>query len=318
VRDKPIKTLENSNVGQAGLNKFWAFVLYPFTVVEVLVMVVIWAMQDVALRLYYADAWYPQHRRTTDKYERWARAMDSNAALRTMLELDHIAASTGTRTCWISGTLLGLERQNRPLDFDHDLDLGLFVDDPTLPQFFKKVELICVNGTKPEARRLSSKCFLQNPDLYMIKDRIARYTAQLKDPKGVYKRATKIDFFLHFPYRQGQVHLSRNSMWWNADMSVRVKTYGEHSFVVPADTHRYLTENYGDYKTESKEFENAVDCPNALSIFSWVSFVYLLKRKNLLMRLSKKSAIKKLDRRIKQTLGKGLLPFAFAQTAPRL
>lgn len=280
---------------------------YPLTLVECAAMAAAAAFSYLLLRVLYFDWWHPKEARVRPA-GRVKPRLDSEDGLRAMQVVEGIARQSGAQVYWISGTLLGLERLGRPLPHDNDLDLGISTDDP---HCLDLVRALWTSESIVEIapQRISRKIRIQNPDLQHVANGIIRYKAAVRSQGDPGKPPVKIDIFLHFPYCGGLMHGTRNSLWWNSPLAVTQKGYASGAFSVPQDPHRYLSENYGDYRTEVKEFENSIDCPNAMNIFSWQSLGYLLARLQLMVKLGKLERAQRVNRRIRATIRKGLSPF---------
>ncbi len=272
-------------------------------------------LHSIIANVLYHPVWYPAQWRTTRRYTE-RLIPDANQALEAMNSIEALAANSGAKVFWLSGTLLGLVRLGKPLPHDNDLDIGIFCDDPKAGQFvaeFARSEIAA--HFKPQT--ISWKTRLQNPDFHMIKDGILRYKAGIKVGSSAQKKTVKVDIFLHFDYQGRMAHASRNTVWSNSAFDIHKRTFGTNTFTIPKDMDRHLAENYGDYKTEVKEFENSIDCPNAGNIFSWPSLVYLMERKQLMIKLQRHDRAAQINRRILATLKKGLFPVLNLQEEPK-
>jgi len=284
---------------------YWLF--YPVTALECAVMAIAVTFSYLLLRCRYFGWWHPEASRKRPP-GRVKPKMDGDAARHAMQAMEGISKQAGARVFWISGTLLGLERLGRTLPHDNDLDLGVCTDDP---HCLDLVRALWASGriASIAPQRISWKIRIQNPDLQHVPNGIIRYKAAVRGEGTPGAPPVKIDIFLHFPYCGGVMHGTRNSLWWNSPVQVTRKSYGSGEFCVPEDPHRYLFENYGDYRTEVKEFENSIDCPNAMNIFSWQSLGYLLSRLQLMLKLGRIDRARQVNRRIRATIVKGLRPF---------
>jgi hypothetical protein len=284
---------------------YW--LVYPFTLLECAAMAAIAGFSYLLLRVRYFGWWHPEKARVRPP-GRVKPRLDTDDALRAMQVVEGIARQSGAQVYWISGTLLGLERLGRPLPHDNDLDLGISTADP---RCLDLVRALWASESIVEIapQRLSRKIRIQNPDLQQVANGIIRYKAAVRSEGESGKPPVKIDIFLHFPYCGGLMHGTRNSLWWNSPLAATQKGYGSGVFSVPEDPHRYLFENYGDYRTEVTEFENSIDCPNAMNIFSWQSLGYLLARLQLMVKLGRLERAHRVNRRIRATIRKGMAPF---------
>jgi hypothetical protein len=285
---------------------YW--LIYPITLLECVAMALVSALSYLLLRVTYFKWWHPETARVRPP-SRAKKSINTEAALRAMQTIESIARETQAQVFWISGTLLGLERIGQPLPHDNDLDLGICVADSHCHDLIRAL-WASDRIAEIAPQTISRKTRHQNPDLQHVSNRIIRYKAGVRSEDGSGLAPIKIDIFLHFPYRGGLMHGSRNSLWWNSPLCVMQKRYGSRMFSVPEDAHRYLVENYGEYQTEVKEFENSIDCPNAMNIFSWRSLGYLLSRLQLMLKLGRVKRAHQIIRRISVTIRKGMYPFS--------
>lgn len=293
---------------------YW--VAYPVTLVESAVMAITSVLAYAVGRTIYCGLWYPERARQRPR-GMVKQKIDAQDALAVMQAVERIGDQSGARVFWISGTLLGLERLGRPLPHDTDLDAGVFVSDAHLPEFIRALRASPdIAALAPQ--RISLKARIQNPDLHGVPGGIIRYKSTVRNAASPARAPVKTDIFLHFDYCGGSMHGSRNSLWWNSPFAVAQKEYGGRSFCVPVDAHLHLSENYGDYRTEVKDFENSIDCPNAMNIFSWASLAYLLRRQFVMLRLGRIDRARQVNARIARTILKGIYPLCMRRPAATL
>lgn len=282
------------------------WICYPVTLLECALMACSVIASWWWWRIVYCRWWYPDSARHPPVHLVKPK-IDVAAALGAMQTIERLARDSGAGVFWISGTLLGLERLGHPLPHDKDMDVGIDVHDPHCADFIRALAASdSIIDLAPQF--VSWKVRTQNPDLHCIPRGLMRYTCAVRVEGVAGQPPVKLDVFLHFPYRGGVVHGTRNSLWWNTVPGVAQKAYGGRSFSVPADAHLYLAENYGDYRQEVKEFENSIDCPNALDIFSWKSWAYLWTRQRAMLRLGRVDRARRVNARLMSTVLKGLLP----------
>lgn len=293
---------------------YW--VTYPVTLLESAVMAITSVLAYAVGRAIYSSLWYPERARQRPR-GMVKQLIDARDALAVMQAVEQIASRSGARVFWLSGTLLGLERLGQPLPHDTDLDAGLFVGDARHRDFIRALRTSpAIAALAPQ--RISLKARIQNPDLHVVPGGIIRYKSMVRNLAAPGSPPVKTDLFLHFAYCGGSMHGSRNSLWWNSPFAVERKDYGGRGFSVPADVHLHLTENYGDYRTEVKEFENSIDCPNAMNIFSWASLTYLLRRQYVMLRLGRIGRARQINARIGRTILKGIYPLCMRRPVATL
>lgn len=286
-------------------NLLACLVVYPVTLVECVLMAGISMLAYGFWRLVHAARRSGPAQRPVRMIK---QTIDPGNALGVMQTIERIGAASGARVFWLSGTLLGLERLGWPLPHDTDMDAGIDIDDPHYAKF---IRALWASGDVVEfaPQFLSLKARIQNPDLHVIPGGIIRYKARVRNELNPEAPAVKTDIFVHFPYCGGSMHGSRNSLWWNSPFNVVQRAYGDNGFSVPDNAHVHLSENYGDYRTEVKEFENSIDCPNAMNVFSWTSLAYLLVRQYAMIRMGRLDRAARVNRRIAATILKGAQPW---------
>jgi len=293
---------------------YW--IAWPFTLVECMVLALILSVNYAFWRLVFAGRGAAAGKAPLAGGV--ARpAIDAENALGVMRTLEDIAAASGARLYWISGTLLGLERMGQPLPHDNDMDAGIDLDDPHFADFIRALwESEHVVRIAPQY--ISLKTRIQNPDLHAVPGGIIRFKSDVRNASAPGKPPVKTDIFVHYRYCGGSMHGSRNTLWWNSPFTVARRPYGQQVFSVPDNAPLHLTENYGDYRKEVREFENCIDCPNAMHIFSWTSLGYLLVRQRLMLKRGRVDRARRIGARMRATLLKGIIPLSAERHRPHL
>ena len=188
---------------------------------------------------------------------------------------DFIALFPTEQMPWflVSGTFLGLIRENGFLAHDYDIDFGVFEDQ--------------INISETCAAILNSDCFvlkkydhhqsnLFKPDIDATNPDIP-YILKIVHASGVH-----IDLFIH--YRDTRTtpavywHGSSLHRWENSAFDLKSYQFYGHSVLGPADADVYLTENYGDWRTPVTEFNCTTDTPNLALVPHPVAVVLFLRR----------------------------------------
>lgn len=135
----------------------------------------------------------------------------------------------------VSGTLLGCIREGKILGHDSDLDVGV-MPDVTMKQLRKAVDA---------SQRFKYQEVYSENTLYLV------------HPNGV-----KIDVFCHYEEQGKLYHGGIKCRWWNTPFILKQTEFLCGQYWVPDDADRYLTENYGDWRTPVIDFETFMDTPN--------------------------------------------------------
>lgn len=141
----------------------------------------------------------------------------------------------------ISGTLLGVIREGKLLRMDKDIDLGVM-------GHAQRDEIKSRIAGSPKF----TEVFVPSVDLIKIK----------------HKNNVNIDLFFH--HRQGgtvwhgsHLHAWDNAVWWNEGSSPFAKVqFAGREFLIPSDPDKYLTENYGDWRTPQSDYDASLEAPN--------------------------------------------------------
>lgn len=136
----------------------------------------------------------------------------------------------------ISGTLLGLIRENKILGHDKDLDIGIWTDYSL--DFIKSLiyktgsfEILPIRSPKViRIRHFSNVC---------------------------------IDIFFHEKLNNKIIHGGVKSIWENSAFDLETAHFLNNNYLIPQNFDTYLTENYGsDWRTPKLDFDSSIDTPN--------------------------------------------------------
>lgn len=170
----------------------------------------------------------------------------------------------------ISGTLLGCIRENKLLGHDKDIDIGVW-------------ETHSAEQLKEVFR--NSGCF------YILPNK-SKELAVIRHVNGI-----TIDVFIHHRESDDYWHAGGKSKWHNTPFNLIPKAFLNNRYLIPENYERYLTENYGDWKTPNINFDSALDTPNMEVTNPKDMQIYLYKRIILL-----KNANPELSKRLSDAL----------------
>lgn len=189
-----------------------------------------------------------------------------------MMVLKTLINRAGARAFLVSGTLLGCVRENRILAHDYDIDLGIDIADPGFRA------LTTALGSHPDFRLRGADIDLVTNEIALLNDWARPHAGKQWLAKYVYKDAIPVDLFTHISHAGEVFHGSKRNLWCNSDFELgTVSLYGV-DFLAPTDVDRYLTENYGDWRTPMVDFECTTDTPNSRVIHSLAAAKFLMKR----------------------------------------
>ena len=174
----------------------------------------------------------------------------------------------------VSGTFLGLIREGNFLLHDYDIDLGVFDSDVNYTEFLKKIE--------------ASNCFSVKKIDKKQKQRLSQKEVPLLI-KILHKSGVHIDLFIHYEEVRNQKtiiwHGSSLHRWDNSKFQLRRYSFNETTVLGPDDSEKYLTENYGEWRKEVKDFSCVTDTPNFSMFFEPLPISIILRRVCLLKKI---------------------------------
>jgi hypothetical protein len=136
-----------------------------------------------------------------------------------------------------AGTALGLVREGRPLGADSDIDVGIWQAD------WDRDALIDLFTRHPKF----------DLDLHPRSQKVS-----LRHRGG-----SPVDVFRYYPDGEKVWHDGVFVRWGNTPFQTGRTTIGGNDLPLPLDTDRYLTENYGDWRTPNPAFDAFTDdAPN--------------------------------------------------------
>lgn len=164
----------------------------------------------------------------------------------------------------ISGTFLGLVREDGFLPHDYDIDLGIHAEDADLPA------MIAAAQADP---RFTVTDIADQITLTRQTQKVLPILFKLVHQDGVH-----IDVFVHYVEGNLRWHGSNVHRWDNTAFDLAPYTLAGVPVFGPADADRYLTENYGDWRTPVTDFNPSFGTPNLRVVQNLASLVLCLKR----------------------------------------
>lgn len=195
---------------------------------------------------------------------------DAKQAIADFLELFPLATMP-----WflISGTFLGLIRENGFLAHDYDIDLGVFED---------QIDIAATRAAILASDRFVLKKYDYHQSSLFTTDTVSTNPDVPYILKIIHASGIHIDLFIHYrDTRRDPVidwHGSSLHRWENSQFELTTYPFYDHEVLGPADADRYLTENYGDWRTPVTEFNCSTDTPNLALVPHPIAVVIFLKR----------------------------------------
>lgn len=217
----------------------------------------------------------PIHPRSNDVRSAAARVGDFpiENAKTTLADFKTLFPADQLRWFVISGTFLGLIRENGFLAHDYDIDLGVFEDEIDIAATIAAIKASDTFVLKKYDHHTSilfqPKTPATNPDV--------PYILKLVHVTGIH-----IDLFIHYHDTRTDPacdwHGSSLHRWENSAFDLVSYPFYDQTVLGPADADRYLTENYGDWRTPVTEFNCTTDTPNLALVPHPIAIVIFVKR----------------------------------------
>lgn len=188
---------------------------------------------------------------------------------------DFLALFPTTQLPWflVSGTFLGLIRENGFLAHDYDIDLGVFEDEIDIQAVRVAIlasdKFVLKKYDHHKSTLFQAKTASKNADV--------PYILKIIHVSGIH-----IDLFIH--YRDTTQtpaiywHGSSLHRWENSAFALKSYDFYDHQVLGPADADTYLTENYGDWRTPVTEFNCTTDTPNLALVPHPIAVVIFIRR----------------------------------------
>lgn len=162
---------------------------------------------------------------------------NTKGAAKALSDLGLVLSKANIQMFLVSGTFLGCIREGRILPHDKDLDVGVWSD----------VSLDRLMGV------------LRGSGLFFIHEQRSPHVVRIRHCNEI-----PIDVFYHY-HEDGSVwHGGIKAKWYNDNFDLRYYDFLGKRYLAPVNYDKYLTENYGDWRVSEKNFDSAIDTPNAV------------------------------------------------------
>lgn len=159
-----------------------------------------------------------------------------NNASKALEDIAEIFKKADIEMFLVSGTFLGCIREGKILGHDKDVDVGIW--DNHSFEFVKNTI------------QRSGKFYLHEPRIKNI--------IRIKHLNGV-----NIDVFFHYKENGLVYHDGVKCRWWNTKFELVQYNFLDKKYFGAKNYDLYLKENYGNWKTPKKDFDNVLDTPNS-------------------------------------------------------
>jgi glycerol-3-phosphate cytidylyltransferase len=163
------------------------------------------------------------------------RKFDTTVAFDALCRIDDVLKAQGVRPFLVSGTLLGAIRDGALIKGDNDLDIGVMAEEFSAESIFVML--------------------VDNPAFRSVYN--LGHLVQVTDHSN-----TVIDIFIHYREAGKVWHGTDVHKWINTSFGLAEMRLGSHTFLIPDDAHRYLDENYGNWKKPVLFWDYSFDTPN--------------------------------------------------------
>ena len=153
----------------------------------------------------------------------------------------------------ISGTFLGAVREGTFLAHDYDIDIGIHAED------FDDAALRAQIAAAPDLVLVNTST---HRDLALRPDGLWTGVERPALSRLLHASGIGIDVFVHHLDGDQRWHGSAKHRWNNLEFALADYTIAGLPVRGPADADRYLTENYGDWRTPVKAFNCSTGTPN--------------------------------------------------------
>ena len=172
----------------------------------------------------------------------------------------------------ISGTFLGIVREGGFLAHDYDIDVGVTFD-PAHPEVLDDLVAALRRSPRYVVKKLDDA-------QTVVETEPGRYAVERAPAlvKLIHENGINVDVFVHHLAGDRVWHGSSIHRWENSAFHLADYVLAGVPVLGPADADRYLTENYGDWRTPVTQFNCTTGTPNLVITRSFRSVALFLTR----------------------------------------
>ncbi|HQA14889.1 MAG TPA: hypothetical protein PLD94_12030, partial [Ornithinibacter sp.] len=172
----------------------------------------------------------------------------------------------------ISGTFLGIVREGGFLAHDYDIDVGVTFD-PQHPEVLDDLVAALRRSPRYVVKKLDDA-------QTVVEVEPGRFTVERAPAlvKLIHENGINVDVFVHHLEGDRLWHGSSIHRWENSAFDLADYMLAGVPVLGPADADRYLTENYGDWRTPVTQFNCTTGTPNLVITRSFRSVALFLTR----------------------------------------
>ena len=189
---------------------------------------------------------------------------NSTQCLESMNEIIDILANINIKAFPVGGSLLGLVRDGKFMDFDKDADIGIFVNN--YDDIFKIVSTIC------QVPKFIAPGMVNNPKEAHL------WNVGIEDTE----RSSAVDLFFYYKqstHIENGIYTGCGMLKWSfTPFELVEQTLAGKKYWTPDNTSQYLTDLYGNWKIPVKIWDSLVDCPNLMESSQSIIIYYGLTR----------------------------------------
>lgn len=183
--------------------------------------------------------------------------------------LSGMAEKAGLKLFPVAGTLLGLIREGALLSHDIDSDLGCFWDEKS----FQKFLLILEENSSFQVKKYHHRVYKS-----VVANQVTYEKEEVPILVKIYcEKGTHIDIFIFIRAAEEYSMGSSLHSWVYRPFKLNEKVIDGFRLYLPEDPDSFLTQTYGTWKIEKKEFSYHTDTPNMRNAGTVMAEIYNLR-----------------------------------------